>query len=417
MFRSLFFSLFICGSAISAEPVEVLLITSPELEESWKPYAKWRTQTGYRTAIRTTESIDQSIKGDFDIQEKIRQTVQSYIRAHKTKSVILGGDSLPGGKGHVPDRDTFHQTRWGKNEDIPTDIYYLSPTNWDADGDGIYGEWEDDKDAITYPDGSVGLGRIPVRSIEDVKAYTDKVIAYESNYPKGTFATTMGYLCTEPHAEPKLLTSQKNHLSKTWKSGEIYQYYTRNTPWDEPEKPGSHALSADNVVDLINKKTTGKLHIHGHGLLHCWQFEHHTAFTSEHVSKLTNKNHYPVVTTVSCFTGQYDAPKDPCIAESMLRVPDAGAVIVVSPCREGKPHFVNFREEFPLMMKEGKLDGTTYTMTRFWENGLTKGLDAGKSFMATKAELAEKAELSPSFHMCLCEINLLGDPTLSLKPE
>ena len=37
--------------------------------------------------------------------------------------------------------------------------------------------------------------------------------------------------------------------------------------------------------------------------------------------------------------------------------------------------------------------------------------------MQTKAELAEKAKESANFHMCLSELNLLGDPTIQVHPE
>jgi hypothetical protein len=35
--------------------------------------------------------------------------------------------------------------------------------------------------------------------------------------------------------------------------------------------------------------------------------------------------------------------------------------------------------------------------------------------MLVKAGMAEDARKSASFHLCLCELNLLGDPTLSLR--
>jgi hypothetical protein len=140
-------------------------------------------------------------------------------------------------------------------------------------------------------------------------------------------------------------------------------------------------------------------------------------FNKDQVAKLNNKDAYPVITTVSCFTGHYDAAKDPCISESMLRMPNAGAIAIVAPCREGKPHFLNPRQDFSLMMKEGKMDGTTTTMTFFWELGIKEKLTTGEALMKTKAKLAEKAKKSANFHMCLAELNLLGDPTLMVHPK
>jgi hypothetical protein len=67
------------------------------------------------------------------------------------------------------------------------------------------------------------------------------------------------------------------------------------------------------------------------------------------------------------------------------------------------------------MMQKGKLDGTTRTMTQFWEHGIGQKVSTGAAIMLVKAGMAEDARTSAAFHLCLCELNLLGDPTLSLR--
>ena len=193
------------------------------------------------------------------------------------------------------------------------------------------------------------------------------------------------------------------------------RYFSHETPWDR-NQAGDFDLTPENWIQMINAKNTGKFHFHGHGLHHCWQLEKRTEFTYQHVQQLTNKDAYPVITTVSCFTGQFDAAHDPCITEYMLRVPDAGAIAIVAPSREGKPHFVDPRTEMPLMVSEGRMDGTTTTMTLFWKKGIGEKLTTGEALMKTKAALATKAKESPNFHMCLSELNLLGDPTILVHP-
>ena len=199
-------------------------------------FAKWKTSNGRLTKIITVGQIEDDYLAE-SIQEKIRLCVRKHIENHKTKWVILGGDSLPGGKGIVPGGHlTVHaQERKG----IPTDIVYLSKTNWDADGDGVFGEFEDDREAITYPDGTVGLGRIPVRTAADVASFTAKVIAYESKYPTTDFAQQMIYTCTDQPAYPKVRNSWDGYLSKVWQ-GEMGRFFSKETPWDEEDKPGSY---------------------------------------------------------------------------------------------------------------------------------------------------------------------------------
>ena len=395
---------------VETDTYPILLITADSIAKSWQPYADWKTQSGRATKIITVGQIAEEYEADI-IQEKIRLCVRDHIDNHGARWVVLGGDCLPGGKGLVPGGHTTVHAQERKG--IPTDIVYLSETNWDADDDGIYGEWEDDRDAISYPDGSVGLGRIPVRTVEDVAAFTEKVIAYESRYPKTEFAQRMVYTCTDRPAYPKVLNSWDGFVSESWKNAEVDRFFSQKTPWDDDDEPGSYELSANNLVKLVNDKTTGKLHIHGHGHLPSWGLED-SMFSAKHAAKLSNDGAYPLITTVSCNTGEYDSAKDPSIVESIIRQPKGGSVAVVAPVRTGKPHF-HKRSDMRLMIKDGKLDGTTQTMTRYWCHGLGEDVTTGHAMMMAKADMSKDARKSPGYHLCICELNLLGDPTLDMR--
>jgi len=388
----------------------VLLITGDKIAAAWKPFARWKTRAGKATKIVTVQKIARDYEGG-NIQEKIRRCVRDHIDHHGTRWVVLGGDSLPGGKGLVPGGHlTVHAQ---EPAGIPTDIVYLSKTNWDADGDGVYGEWKDDRSAISYPDGSVGLGRVPVRTAADVAAFTDKVIAYESRYPTTDFAKQMIYTCTVGGAYPKVRNSWDGYVSKVWKGGRVGRFFSQETPWDKAGQPGSHQLSGENLTALINGKTTSKLHIHGHGHLPAWVLER-SSFSAKHVAQLKNDGAYPLITTVSCNTGEYDSRTDPSIVELMIRQPKAGSVAVVAPIRTGRPHF-HSPSDFRLMVTQGKLDGTTQTMTRYWSGGLGAGLTTGEALMKAKFEMTADARKTAGYHLCICELNLLGDPTLDMR--
>ena len=396
-------------------PATVLLITSAKLAPAWQPFVEWKTRIGKATTVLTVDQIVNQYKGR-DVQEKIRSAVLDYAQNHQTRWVILGGDSLPGGRGHVPDRDTPHQIMGGRlvYRDIPTDVYYISPKNWDADNNGVYGQWPQDRDAIAYthPKG-VSIGRIPVRTAGDVAAYTKKIISYESRYPTSGFAQKLVYTNTVNASEPKVRKSWDRYISPSWTSGQVVRFFHTGTPWDKA-RAGDYPLSPGNWTKLINQKTAGKMHMHGHGFLPGWVLEEHKLASTQTVGGLTNRDAYLVMTTVSCFTGQYDHAKDPSITEAMLRKPDGGAVLILAPSREGVPIFSD-PADFRKMVVEGKLDGTTMTHTRFWKNGLSKNLTAGEAFMAAKAEMAADAYKHGGYHWCQSEINLLGDPTLDLR--
>ncbi|NQU23438.1 MAG: hypothetical protein HQ567_19325 [Candidatus Nealsonbacteria bacterium] len=393
-------------------PATVLLVTDRSLAEAWRPLADWKTRAGKATEIVTVQDIDAKYQGN-DVQEKIRACVLEHIDQRGTRWVILGGDSQPGGKGLVPDRDTPHPTM--RVRDLPTDIYYISEKTWDADGDGVYGDLDGDREAIAYVNPKACIGRIPVRSAADVAAYTQKVIDYESRYPGDGLADQFVYTCPEPGAFAKLRTSAEQ-ISKAWDGGKVRRFYSTESPWDK-DKPGDYDLTPDHWVKMLNDRTAGKIHIHGHGLLSVWVLERGSTVTAKHVAQLRNRNAYPVMTTVSCYTGQYDGKQDPAITESMLRQPAAGAIAIVAPSRPGVPVFHNPRVDFPKMLREGKMDGTTQLMTLFWQLGLGKNLTTGEALSAAKAAMTADAVRTAGYHWCLCEINLLGDPTLSMRAK
>ena len=415
----------VANSAIAEQPAElehgnckvkdradVLLITSKKLADSWDAFADWKTKTGRPTKIITVETIGEKFEGD-DIQEKIRACCLSHIEHQKTRWVILGGDSRGRKGGEVPDRDTDH-SGFFKYKNIPTDIYYLSAGDWDANDDGVFGQFDEDLDAVNYTNPKATIGRIPVNEPADVLAYTEKVVEYESNYPTGKFANQMIYTCAEAHANAKMHSS-KDKVTEAWNDGDIQQFFVGNTPWDGDEE-GDHDLSAENWISMINDKKAAKIHMHGHGLNHLWVLENQSMVTKETIDELENDAAYPVMTTVSCFTGQYDAFRDPCITESMLRKKSGGAIAIIAPSREGIPVF-HERSDFKLMMTEGKMDGTTETLTRFWTHALKDDMNLGEAFRAAKSDMETHARKTDGYHFVQCELNLLGDPTLDVRAK
>lgn len=399
------------GIALGAEEVErpatVLLITSPELAKSWEPFATWKTRQGKSTRIVTTAEVAKAYPGA-DLQAKIRACVQAHVAKRETRWVILGGDSLPGGKGAVPDRDTKHRLHGGRlsYDDIPTDLYYVTKASWDQNGDGTFGDWPRDKGAMDYRS-LAAIGRIPLRSAREVEAYTAKVVAYETRFGAGKAAKTFLYTNAVPQADYKSNLLWDRQLGPAWKGSAIQRFFVTQSPWSHR---GRYPLSTRNWIERINGGEASKVHMHGHGFLPGWVLERHQLADAKAVSRLRNETPL-LMTTVSCFTGQFDSDKDPAITESMLRHPQGGAVAIVAPAREGVPVFhgrVDPRQT---------QDGTTRLLTRYWVQGLSKGLTTGEALAAANAELASDAKKNHGYHWVLCELNLLGDPTLDMRPE
>ena len=102
----------------------------------------------------------------------IRWVVAEAAEQWGTRYVLLGGDAelIPVPLGYFA-TDYF---QW----EIPVDLYYAAPYGeWDSDGDGYLGEWEQDAPDLTPV---AALGRAPVSDAAETAVFVDKVIAFET---------------------------------------------------------------------------------------------------------------------------------------------------------------------------------------------------------------------------------------------
>jgi len=165
------------------ENTKYLLITTAEFLEHFQPLLNWRSIQGISVNAITIDDIQLQFEGR-DLQEKIRNCIIYYYENSGISYVTLGGDV-----DHIPDRKVFaFDCEFGAYDDeneIPSDMYYSClHGNWDANGNDIFGEDQDETDY--FPE--VFVGRIPVNSISEVADYIDRLIIYETggleNYNK-----------------------------------------------------------------------------------------------------------------------------------------------------------------------------------------------------------------------------------------
>jgi hypothetical protein len=171
-----------------AEVYDYVIITTNAIEAGSTKLASFITHKqslGY-TVLVVTEDDFGILTGQAPNHkaEKIRQWLKNNYISKGIEYVLLIGDPHPylGGEGDIPMKMCWPMST--SSYDTPTDYFYADLTgNWDKDGDGFYGEYNDDYKVSGGVDFSpeVYVGRIPVYSADytTLDNILQKTIDYE----------------------------------------------------------------------------------------------------------------------------------------------------------------------------------------------------------------------------------------------
>jgi len=164
--------------------VHYAIITPDNFYNALVPLAEWKTQKGVPTRIYTLENISALYSGP-DLQYKIHKHLEGLEAADPSLTwVLLVGDSQ-----HIPVRYLRANAEpYGFNKDYAGDYYYTGlDSDWDTNGNGIYGEYKSSSgyEADLYTDAYVG--RWPIDNRTQAEWLVDKVLTYEKTPPTGSW--------------------------------------------------------------------------------------------------------------------------------------------------------------------------------------------------------------------------------------
>ncbi len=333
----------------SSGPDGYLIITSDHLAPAFEPLARWKQQLGYDTKIITTDSIYNEYAG-IDQPEQIRTFLTEEYDGG-VRWVLLGGDEFI-----VPVRYAFHLNR---TESVPTenqqicDLYYADLTgDWDTDGDGLYGEPNQDSPDIVP---EIMIGRVPVRDSASAAHFVDKSIRYErlqldisADFTSSILMAASDQMRDYNDAGQDSLISEglPEHLSINREA--LAEYPSGSDP--SPTNP-----FADDFVSQMSE---------GHNLIYLLAHGQVDGFTSSSanynqwpksmvftrdetpsghgsLNDITNYDRFGVIYSVGCNNGAFDMDtlpfeyEYPSVVEKMLADSARGAVALISYSRWG----------------------------------------------------------------------------------
>lgn len=310
------------------EEIEYVIITSSKLALAFQPLIRWKKMKGVRSKVISDGYIERHYEGA-TMQEKIKSCLYDFYKNRGLKYVLLGGDEVI-----VPAQGCYGIVA-GKTQDknIPTDLYYAcfdGNFRWDGDGDGIYGEIEDN--IVMTP--SVFVTRIPVRTAKDVAAFVSKLICYEqrpilnewNDYILMSGKKLWGYESSHSDAELKGDKLYENYIAPFLKKRKFYDTYT------DFAGGAGYTLNSANLQEQLSQGYAF-VDMITHGSRISWALEE-GRYVSEDAKRMSSLN-ASIITTMACSTNAFDGIEEPCLSEAFIRNDSNGVVAYLGCSREG----------------------------------------------------------------------------------
>jgi hypothetical protein len=284
---------------------DMLCIAPKVFSNSLQPFIAHKNAVGVHTILLVTEDIYKDYDGR-DNAEQVKYAIKDAKEQYNISYVLLvGGLKILGLGWYVPVRYSLLDDESG-NSMFLTDLYFADLykqngqfDDWDSNGNGIFAEWGKDTLDLT-PD--VALGRLPCRTTKEVDIIVEKIITYENETYGSSWFDQMvaiggdsfpAYAGYEGEATCDVATSYMTGCT-------IQKLYTSTGSLTGPSDIINAVNQGCGFLMTRGKGGTDRVRMglpNGSELI---------AFQNKHVSKLTNKNQYPVCVLGECIHGKFD---------------------------------------------------------------------------------------------------------------
>lgn len=360
------------------EEVHYLIITDDAMVSTFQELADWKTNRAILTEVRRLAWVVSNYDG-YDDQEKIRNCIRDYYANRGTRWVLLGGDTdiLP------------HRIAPVMGEPIPCDLYFSDlDSNWDANGNHIYGEYPDLVDM--YPD--VFVGRAPSNDVSQAQTFVDKSLIYETD-------PAVDYLTRILYAAEVLWPGTDGAECKNYIDSSFVPGYFQATKLYET----SGNLNRTNFEDGLNYGQNIINH-NGHGNFDVISLGHHDWYSSD-MDNLTNAPRYSLFYTFGCITAAIDMD---CIGEHFINNPGGGGFAYCGNTRYGWG-----LPGYPLEGPGAEFD-IEFFRALFDSSAYQVGKTLGDSKIPFIPISQDPSGGGPYYRWTEFTLVLLGDPTLEL---
>ncbi|MFM9837202.1 MAG: type IX secretion system sortase PorU [Cyclobacteriaceae bacterium] len=372
-------------------PTQLIIITHPDFEKEADRLASHRqSKSGVSASVVTTEEVYNEYSGGKQDLTAIRDFVRDqYKKPGSTlKNVLLFGRGSYDYKNRVFNNTNFVPIYESVNSLGPLETYssddYFGMLK-DADG-----AWTESPSQNSTMD--IGVGRIPIKKIEEAKAVVNKLIEYDLA-PEAGGRWRKDFLFVADDGDFNIHQSQSdqiaNSIDVTNPEFDVKKLFLDSFNQIE-RNTGPFSPDAAKALDLAVRAGQAIVNYTGHGSEKVWMQEQ--ALTETIILNWKNSPQYPLFVTATCEFGRNDDPFIISSGERIILQPKGGGIGLVTTARP-----VNSSTNFTL-------NKAFYAALFSKENNQFR--DLGSIFRETKnTSLSGVANRN---------FSLLGDPSMKL---
>lgn len=309
------------------DAVDYVIVAAPEFVPAAEELADFHRQHNkYRVLVTTPQHIyNEFSSGSQDISA-IRDFVKMfYDRAgndvnEMPKYLLLMGDASYDYRNRISNNTNY----------VPT---FESQQSFDRiasySGDDFFGFLDDNEDIENTNIANtldIGVGRFPVKTLEEARGMVNKVKIYKSPSSLGPWRISTTLVTDDednagPHMEDgEIMDTTITYRSNLYNSNKIYLDAVPfvSTPG------GARAPQANKSINDQIFKGTLLLNYNGHGNIDV--LAHERIITQDDYSKWANLNKLPFMITATCDFGQFDQPQFVSAGEQIVLKKDGGAI-------------------------------------------------------------------------------------------
>lgn len=302
---------------------DLVIITRKDLIPALEPLKAHRESQGLRVAVVDIDDV----YDEFSFSNKNPQAIRDFLANATSKWKVKPRFALFAGDASLDPKNYLGAGDW---DIVPTKL--IDTQFMEAASDEWFADFNEDGLA------ELAVGRLPVRSAQEMSTVVAKIIGYDNSSP----------------AESLLLVADANDTFNFEGASDSLRALI---PSDLKALAISRGTMDDETAraQLLNYINQGQRVINyiGHGNLNVWRGE---LFTSDDANSLTNSQHLSLFVAMTCLNGYFQDATGESIAEALMKAPHGGAVAAwasTGMCDPGEQGTLN--QEFYRLLFGGKL--------------------------------------------------------------